>query len=184
LSSDDRRMLDRYSNSVWQKGDFETRALVDHIVTSLGDQPISIIHPKPEALPRAKPKKSVTKDTYTVVIVDDNIRDARLARRLVESSGNCRVIEAHSGRDGLKAIHEHRPDLIILDLMLPDLDGITILEVLGEDLNLNAIPIIVYSAKELTTAENEQIQARIRTVIHKAEFSRQQFVSIVSDLLN
>ena len=70
------------------------------------------------------------------------------------------MIGTSSGREGLKAAYEHHPDLILLDLMLPDMDGFTVLENLKSDQNLCDIPVVIMSAKELTDSDNERLESQ------------------------
>lgn len=185
LSTEDRVILDRYSDSVWEKGGMDVRALVDHIVTTLGDQPIEVLPPRDREFMESSQTSSIRNTNhYTIVIVDDNEADARLARKLIEREGRYRVIETHSGREGLKAMYEFKPDLVILDLLLPDIDGLTIIKTIEEDLNLNGIPIIVYSGKELSTADRQRLRHQIRRYIDKASFDKEAFLSTIADVLS
>ncbi|MFN8527019.1 MAG: pyridoxal-phosphate dependent enzyme [Anaerolineae bacterium] len=194
LTQEDRELLERYSESVWTKGGFSTRRLVDHIVETLGDTPVEVIPPRKSA-----PAESVNTPTATalqatsteeaplapstVVIVDDDAADRRYARRMIESVSKFTVIEATGGREGLKAIYEHRPDLIILDLLLPDMDGFTIVDTLTNDPVLRDIPIVVYSAKSLKPEERAYLERTIRAVIEKSAVDREQFVSMITKAL-
>ncbi|NDJ60671.1 MAG: pyridoxal-phosphate dependent enzyme, partial [Chloroflexi bacterium] len=153
LSQHDKDLLERYSESVWMKSNFNTRQLVDHIVQTLGDQPLAGAPPA-EAEPGQPPDQAAgplaadaEAEPRTVVIIDDNPHDLRLARRMIHASGNFNVFEALTGRDGMRAIYEHRPDLIILDLTLPDMDGFSLLETIENDPELRELPIIIYSAR-------------------------------------
>jgi CheY-like chemotaxis protein len=167
LTPDDKALLEQLSESVWEKGGFNTRQLVDYIVDPLGDAPVSR-HPA-----------AVSEAPRTVVIIDDNRHDVRLARRMIESSGHFEIIESISGRDGLKAIYEHHPDLVILDLTLPDMDGFSVLDTVRNDPALQEIPIIVYSARQLNAEEKD----RVKLVIPKADFNKKQFISMVHKAL-
>jgi threonine synthase len=179
LTVKDREVLAEYSDSVWTKGSFDTHALADHVVSLLGDTPIEVI----------KPHKKVTTaiDTvspqFKVLIIDDNPRDVRLARRLLESSGKYEVVEATSGQQGLQIVREDSPDLILLDLMMPDMDGFQLLEALQQDDALSEIPVIVVSAKELTQAERDQLRDNIRSLIQKSALDRKQFMATVEQTL-
>ncbi|MBI1256790.1 MAG: pyridoxal-phosphate dependent enzyme [Chloroflexi bacterium] len=166
LSADDKALLEPLSQSIWTKGGFSTRQLVDSIVNTLGDAPV-----QRQSAPGEEPR--------TVVIIDDNPHDLRLARRMIESSGQFRIIESQHGRDGLKAIYEHHPDLVILDLSLPDMDGLTVLETIQNDPALRESAIIVYSARQLSSQE----QQRISLMIPKADFDRKRFISTVQKAL-
>jgi CheY-like chemotaxis protein len=183
LTTHDREVLAEFSTSVWQKGGFETRQLVEHVVNTLGHTPLEVIQPQHIA-ETITPKiaASQTEDgQHLIIVIDDNPSDLRLARRLLETSGSYRVIQAASGRDGLKAIYEHAPDLIILDLMLPDMDGFEVLEALQSDDELRDIPVVVFSAKDLTSDERARLQVRIRNVMEKSSFDRKQFLSIIKE---
>lgn len=195
LTETDSLMLNEYSQSVWLKGGFDTRQLVNHVVSVLErapgqDQlvpmPPTTLHTndtskKPEAITIVESGGDSAK--HTVVIIEDNPQDLRLARRLLESEGNYRIIEASSGRSGLKAVYEHRPELIILDLMLPEMDGFSVLEALQGDHKLRDIPVLVLSAKELTLRERQTLEPITSSMVEKASLDRNQFLYLVNDIL-
>jgi CheY-like chemotaxis protein len=64
------------------------------------------------------------------------------------------------------------------------MDGFSVLESIQEDLNLNEIPIIVYSGRDVTREDLDHFDNRIRSVVEKAGFDRKQFVSLIMDALN
>ena len=184
LTAHDRQLLAAYSASVWQKGGFETRQLVEHVVRTLGHAPLEVIQPRSaeQAMDTIRVADKGKADAqHLIVVIDDNPSDLRLARRLLETSGSYRVIQAASGREGLKAIYEHDPDLTILDLMLPDVDGFEVLESLQRDSKRREIPVVVFSAKDLTPEERARLQAQIRSVMEKSSFDRRQFLSIIEE---
>lgn len=185
LTVEDRELLEEYSESVWLKGGFDTRALVDHVVGVLGDRPVEVIQPErrtAEAETHAEQVLSAA-TRRTVVIIDDNPMDLKLARRLLQMSRGYRVIEAESGREGLKAIYEHKPDLVILDLLLPDMDGFEIVERMQNDPALTEIPIVVLSAKDLTAEEHERTKDSIRHIVQKSALDRQALLSMIDSEL-
>ncbi|HEX5242259.1 MAG TPA: response regulator [Tepidisphaeraceae bacterium] len=80
-----------------------------------------------------------------VVIVDDNVDFCRLMGRLVNHLGyeaTCLT----SGSSAIKYLALHVPELIILDLMMPDIDGLDVLEVVREDQKLKHVPLVIFSA--------------------------------------
>lgn len=185
LTSHDKRLLDAYSESVWTKGGFNTRELVDHVVNTLGHAPVEVIQPK-QASARREHVSDVEESNdhvQRIIVIDDNPQDLRLARRILSAGGDYQIIDAETGRDGLKAIYEHHPDLIILDLMLPDMDGFTILENLQNDPKLAEIPVIVYSAKSLPPDQRQMYQRNIRTIIQKSSLNSREFLEVVKDEL-
>lgn len=80
-----------------------------------------------------------------VVIVDDNVDFCRLMARLVNHLGYGAICLT-SGSSALKFLAEHVPELIILDLMMPDIDGLDVLELVREDHRLKQVPVVIFSA--------------------------------------
>lgn len=196
LTPDDRQRLDDFSASVWQKGGYDTHNLVSHVVDMLGHEPIDVVHQgqstvaeppidvvEEPAEETAKPKAKTSPLQHTVIVIDDNPQDLRLARRILEADGAYHVIEAETGRDGLKAVYKYHPDLVIVDLLMPDMDGFTIIDAIQEDAHLRDIPIIVYSAKDISQDERSRLQDRIRSIQRKSSLDRQGFLDMVSDEL-
>ncbi len=79
-----------------------------------------------------------------VLVIDDELQIRRLLRVCLESNGY-RVLEAATGRDGLTEAAQHPPDAIILDLGLPDMDGVTVLKRLRE---WSHVPVVVLSVRD------------------------------------
>lgn len=184
LSVNDTKLLKEYSESVWAKGGFETRQLVDHIAEKLGHAPSTPSHAQPARTGITQADESaVAADMETIVIVEDNPHDRRLARRLLESGGYYRVIETSTGRDGLKAIYAYRPALVLLDLMLPEMDGFSVLEAMRGDSTLRDIPVIVISAKDLSQQERDTLANQILSIITKASWDNKHFLDTVQNAL-
>lgn len=87
-----------------------------------------------------------------ILIVDDEVQIRRLLRVTLEANGY-RVSEAASGKEGLAEAAQGRPDAIILDLGLPDMDGVTVLERLRE---WSKVPVLVLSVRD---SEDDKVQA-------------------------
>jgi threonine synthase len=181
LTSHDRKRLDGATDSVWQKGGLDTRRLVDRVAQTLGHTPLGIIQSEAERDDHQAQQSSEV--DQVIVMIDDNPRDLRLARKMIQDE-SYHIIEATNGRDGLKAIYNYHPDLIVLDLMLPDVDGFAILETLKQNPDLRDIPVIVVSAKDLTVQESAVLRQQIARRIKKASLVRQQFVDIIKDELS
>jgi CheY-like chemotaxis protein len=185
LTETDREFLEANSESVWTKGGFDTRQLVDHVVRTLGhNSGESVIPPTlPQSTMPDELDENLNDGLPTIIVVDDNLRDLRLTRRLLQEAGDYHIIEAASGRAGLKAIYEHRPELILLDLMLPDMDGFTLVEKLKADYELAAIPIIITSAKDLTPEELRMLESKIHAILTKSPLDRNRIPLIIKDVL-
>jgi two-component system alkaline phosphatase synthesis response regulator PhoP len=82
----------------------------------------------------------------TILVIEDEKNIAELVKYNLEQDGY-RVLAAHRGDTGLKAAREKKPDLVILDLMLPELDGLEICKTLRQNPDTTAIPIIMLTAR-------------------------------------
>ena len=118
----------------------------------------------------------VTPKLKRVVVIEDNPAAARLMSRLLEGRENCEVYLAHNGAAGLNIIREMKPDLVITDLMMPDVDGFTVINTMKSDAELLNIPIVVVSAKELTVQEKQFLNANVDMLLQKGSFIDDTFV--------
>jgi len=84
----------------------------------------------------------------TILIVEDNIDNYELVRFLLQRSGY-EVLWAHSGREAIDMLKKERPDLILMDLSLPEMDGWTATELIKSDPETKHIPIIALTAHTL-----------------------------------
>lgn len=91
----------------------------------------------------------------TVLIVDDNEEERKIFSTYFRFVGG-RVVEAPDGREGVNAARDHHPDLIILDLSMPVMDGWEALRCLQSDADLCRIPVIAVTAHRLPRSEVEQ----------------------------
>ncbi len=118
-----------------------------------------------------------------VLIVDDTEEDRRLLARIL-SDAHYQVAQASGGAEALKMIMESPPALILLDLMMPEVDGFAVLEALKADEKTRDIPIIVVTAKELTPQEREELSYRVQALLQKGLFSQEQLLWDVADALD
>jgi len=85
----------------------------------------------------------------TILVVDDEPEALRLYRRMLAAAGrNYRVLRAADGAEALKVLHESRPSAVLLDLVMPNVDGFQFLEAKSQDPALCEIPVIVVSAQD------------------------------------
>lgn len=184
LTLQDKHFLDAQADSVWLKGGFDTRQLVDHVVRRLGHDPAALEVTRPAARPNApSPEPAHRAGLQRVLLVDDNPDDLRLLRRFLESGGEYDVAEAATGREALKAIYQNPPQLILLDLMMPDIDGFSLVEQLKNDAALGDIPVIVMSAKDLEEEEHAFLAGRVHAIFGKSSLDRNHFLKIIKDVL-
>ncbi|MGD2166145.1 MAG: response regulator [Anaerolineae bacterium] len=89
------------------------------------------------------------------------------------------MFEAEDGRSGLDLIRRERPDAILLDLMMPEMDGFEVLKALEADEGLRGIPVVVVTAKELTVNERERLGGQIQMLLEKGDFTDQDLLQEV-----
>lgn len=119
-----------------------------------------------------------------VVVIEDNEDSARLISRLLEARENCEVYLAHNGAAGLKLVRQLHPDLVITDLMMPDVDGFSVIEQMRADEALAHIPIVVVTAKELTVREQSLLDTQADMLLQKGSFIDDQFIEQLISKLN
>jgi len=123
------------------------------------------------------------KRVQRIVIVEDNPEAARLLRRILQTHGEFQIGEANAGKEGLSMIREMHPDLILLDLMMPDMDGFAVIDHLKADPILKDIPIIVITAKELTSIDRARLQGQIQMLLQKGSFMDEDLLKEIGALL-
>jgi DNA-binding response OmpR family regulator len=88
-----------------------------------------------------------------IVIIEDNVQNARLAAKLLRVRGH-KVMVAEDGEMGLTTVFENVPNLVLIDLGLPDIDGQTVVALLRQQANLAATPLIAFTAWPPETAHS------------------------------
>jgi threonine synthase len=118
-----------------------------------------------------------------VAIIDDTAEARRLIRRILQSQGDFTIFEAQDGKEGLELIRRELPDLVILDLMMPEMDGFAVMDELKADQETSHIPVIVATAKELTPHEKERLGSQIQALMQKGDFLNDEFLQEVKALV-
>ncbi len=159
--------------------------------TILGDQWQKQIDlseaPTAAPIPEADLTEAVAKmdgELRRVIIIEDNRAAARLMSRIVESRKNSEVYLAHNGAIGLEMVRTVKPDLVITDLMMPELDGFGVVEAIRGDDDLKDIMIVVVTAKDLTAKERNFLENRADMVLQKGSFITDDFMEQLLNRLN
>jgi CheY-like chemotaxis protein len=114
-----------------------------------------------------------------ILIVEDDPMAADIVMRTVQGDGR-RCRHARNGREALAMVHESRPALIILDLMMPEMDGFTFLDALRvEGPDFPDIPVVVLTAKDLTSAEREHLAGRVMDTLRKGAGQRENLLEVI-----
>ena len=118
----------------------------------------------------------------TVLVVDDDPHACALVTAHLDGP-HCKVLHAYDGLSAIDAIKQIQPDLIILDLMLPDISGFDVIDALRDLHNPTDMPILVLTAKIVDQQERERLNGRVLQIMEKGNFSRQQFLAEVDRAL-
>jgi signal transduction histidine kinase/CheY-like chemotaxis protein len=107
---------------------------------------------------------------HTVVAIDDDPLAIELVRASLEPEG-WTVLGAATGQEGLALIREQQPSAVLLDLLMPGMDGFEVVEALRADPGTRSIPVVILTSKSMTQQDKERLQGRITYVARKTEFS-------------
>ncbi len=118
-----------------------------------------------------------------ILIVDDNADARRLLRRIMQARGHYTLFEAADGRQALEMAAAEHPDMILLDLMMPEMDGFAVLEALKQSESLRDIPVIVVTAKELTLQERQRLAGQADSLLQKGSFTDLDLLDELVDVL-
>ena len=111
-----------------------------------------------------------------VLVVEDDPATREVVRRALERDGWI-VSEAENGRRGLESLARAVPDLVVLDLMMPEMDGFEFVSELRKTETGRRIPVVVVTAKELTAEDRERLSGQVRRVFQKGSFSREELTA-------
>lgn len=116
-----------------------------------------------------------------ILIVDDEVHLARILQFTLERAGY-EVITAFDGQEAIKKARDEHPDLVILDLMLPLIDGYKVCNILKNDESIGNIPIIILTARDLAIEKLEEpVEADL---LMQKPFNTGNLIESIADLLN
>ncbi len=118
-----------------------------------------------------------------ILVVDDDARAVAVINRQL-SNGGYEVISAYGGRDAVTMAEHLHPDLILLDLMMPEFSGFDVVDALQQNPSMAAIPVLVLTAKIITPEDRRRLNGHILKIMEKAGFRRDQFLGEVRRALN
>jgi PAS domain S-box-containing protein len=109
-----------------------------------------------------------------VLIVDDDPEAVELTSVRIQDRAS-EVLRAYGGRDAIDIAKRELPDLIILDLMMPDVNGFDVVEALKEHPVTARIPVLVVTAKEITFEDRAKLSGYVSTIMEKGQFDQEGF---------
>ena len=117
-----------------------------------------------------------------ILVVEDNDLNMKLVRGLL-SLGNYRMLEAKDAELGIQMAHKHHPDLILMDIQLPGMDGLKATEILSKDDELNEIPIVALTSYAMQGDEEKAKRAGCSGYITKPIDTR-NFLNTIEKIIN
>ena len=119
----------------------------------------------------------------TILIIDDQESDRRRLEQLLSACGPHRVIEAASGEEGIRRARDDRPSVIFLDLVMPDMTGLEVLERLKADDATREIPVIINTSENLDEEERRRIGAGTAAILDKSPSTGQDAFNTIKEAL-
>jgi adenylate cyclase len=116
------------------------------------------------------------------LVVEDNLTDRDMMRRLLVGEG-WEVIVASNGREALDRLKSEHPNLILLDLMMPEMDGFEFLAEFRKTPKFASTPVIVVTAADLSPEDHRRLDGGVEHILQKAAPSREDFLRQIRDLI-
>ena len=120
---------------------------------------------------------SAADSQYVLVVEDESSTREMLERTLKKAGWNVRA--AANGREALEALRAAAPSLVLLDLMMPEMDGFEFLQQFRHNEQWRQIPVIVLTAKDLTPADRERLNGQVNDILQKGASSREELLQQV-----
>ena len=117
----------------------------------------------------------------TILIVEDNEKNMKLVRDILRHKGHA-TLEAVTGEECVRLARERRPDLVLMDIQLPDIDGIAALRRIRADHTLDAIPVLAVSASVMPDEQQKIVASGFDAFITKP-INLKQFLDTVQRFL-
>ncbi len=135
-----------------------------------------------QRLAAALKKHRRTGSTQRVLVVEDDASTRDMLRRSMEKEG-WTVEEAENGRRGLECLAASMPALIVLDLMMPEMDGFAFMEQLRGRPDGREVPVIVITAKDLTAEDHRRLNGEVSRILQKGATSAADLLAEIRSLM-
>ncbi len=137
-----------------------------------------------QALTRHGLGKARHGEKHTILIIDDERDVLDLHARIVRAElPHCAILTARNGVEGMHIMHHKAPDLVLLDLMMPELDGFGVLKAMQAEDALRNVPVIVLSGQALTRSDMERLNQGVATVLSKGVFRSSEIMARIENAL-
>ena len=178
LTREEKKQLEKLASSILLKSPLTPDQLMGKIKKIFGKLP----EPLPDDV-SCPPADESGQLTDSVLLVEDNDAAIIQIQKILEEL-DITVSLAKDGKEALAYLETHRPQGIILDLMMPHVDGFQVLEALKQNPEIRHIPVLVLSAKELTAEEHNRLQSNnIHQFIQKGDVDKSELMVMVQQML-
>jgi CheY-like chemotaxis protein len=126
-------------------------------------------------------KEKEAKSSFSVLTVDDEKMAVELVAAML-SENDFNVLKAYGGREAIDIACKELPDVIILDLMMPDISGYEVIKTLKSRPDTIDIPIIICTAKDLDPYDIKELDKKVSSIMHKGMFTRDDLLECVKQL--
>jgi PAS domain S-box-containing protein len=113
-----------------------------------------------------------------VLVVDDDPKAVELIAVRMLGMANT-VLRAHGGREAIEVARKELPDLLVLDLMMPEVNGFDVVEALKGHPGTASIPIVIVTAKQITADDRTRLAGYVTTIVEKSAFNGEAFLAEV-----
>ena len=120
--------------------------------------------------------------SFRVLLVEDDAETREILRHTLEKSG-CTVTEAGNGRVALEQITADKPALILLDLMMPEMDGFQFVAEMRKHEKWRSIPVVVITAKDITSEDRLRLNGYVEKILQKETHTSEKLLAEVRDLV-
>ncbi|MEI6381865.1 MAG: response regulator, partial [Cyanobacteriota bacterium ELA615] len=124
-----------------------------------------------------------TENSGYILIVDDETINREILHSQLEKL-NITIKEAYNGINALELVKQSIPSLILLDLMMPEMDGFQFIEELRKNPQWKDIPVVVITAKDLTSKDRQRLSGYIEYIVQKGNYSLDILISQIKQILN
>jgi CheY-like chemotaxis protein len=121
-------------------------------------------------------------ESKRILIVDDDPNTLEILAAYLAEPGY-QTLRANGGSEGIEMARLRLPDLILLDLMMPDVSGFDVVDALRTDAQTQSIPIVIITAKQLSVEDRKTLNGHVKAILHKADFNNGCFLGEVSRAL-
>ena len=122
--------------------------------------------------------KLAKKMPANLLVIDDDAQAVSLLKAILKPY-NVRVSSVDNARAGIEQALRNKPDLVVLDLVMPGVDGYEVIAALRRDKDMSRVPILVHTAKTLTPEDRQRLEGKVESIVEKAEFQPERFLELL-----